>query len=131
FHLGWAEEQRGHAAAALPVYAEALARFGDDPAAAEVGTTLVALQRLSRRLERAEAEGGAVDPMMRRIADGDFAGWLQEERERARMAARATWHARLTLALADLHLSRKQPAQAEVLILELAGSTPIEALDAT
>ncbi|MBE2213042.1 MAG: tetratricopeptide repeat protein, partial [Opitutaceae bacterium] len=130
YHLGWAEEQRGHAAAALPVYAEALARFGDDPAAAEVGTTLNALQRLSRRLQRTETTDAAIDPAMHRLVGGDFAGWLHEERERARAAARATWHARLTLALADVHLSRREPTQAEVLLLELVGSAPLEALDA-
>jgi len=129
-HLGWAEEQRGHPEAALPVYAEALARFGDDPAAGEVAATLTALQRLSRRLARAGTQPIGVAPEFRDIVDGDYEGWLREERMRAQVASRPTWHARLTIALADLHLARREPAQAELLVLELAGSTPPASLDA-
>jgi len=128
FHIGWAEENLGRPEAALPVYAEALARFGDDPAAAEVGSTLAALHKLSRRLARAAVPATSPDPAMQRIAAGDYEGWLRDERAAARDLA--TWHARLTLALADLHAARREPAQAELLVLELAGSTPPNALDA-
>jgi TolA-binding protein len=130
YQIGWAEEQLGRPASALPVYAESLARFGDDPSAGEVGTTLLALQKLSRRLARADAAATTIDPAMRRIAYGDYEGWLRDERTRALAARRFTWHARLTLALADIHLARQEPAQAELLVLELAGISPVEALDA-
>ena len=131
FHIGWAEEKLGRPEAALPVYGEALARFGNDSAATEVGSTLVALHKLSRRLARAEVPATSPDPGMQRIAAGDYEGWLRDERERAQARDLATWHARLSLALADLHAARREPAQAELLVLGLAGSTPPDALDAT
>ncbi len=127
--IGWAEEQCGRAEAALPVYAEALARFGDDPAAGEVGAALTALHKLARRLGRTEAAALVSDDSMRPILAGDFEGWLRTARQEALKQRRHTWHARLTLALADLHLARREPAQAELLVLELA-ALPIEALDA-
>ncbi len=125
--IGWAEEQRGRPGAALPVYLEVLERFGDDPAAPEVGTTLASLGRLVRRIQQATTgDPSALPPAFR---DG-FEAWLVGERERVARERRHTLWARLTLARADLHRARKEPHQAEALELGIAGAAPVEALDA-
>lgn len=129
-HIGWAEEQCGRPEAALPAYAGVLTRFGNDPAAGEVDATLAALHKLSRRLRGSEAANSVSEPMLHSMLEGNFEGWIRTARDEALSQARHTWHARLTLALADLHLARREPSQAELLILGLA-SLPIESLDAT
>lgn len=129
YQLGWAHEQLGNAAAALPLYAEALDRFGNDPASGEVGATLTALQRLARRLVAGNSAG--VPTAMAALARDGFDRWLEDERDRARTDHRDTYFARLSLCLADLHQARKEPAQAEALTLGLSSAVPVEALDAT
>ena len=128
--IGWAEEQLGRPEAALPRYADALTRFGNDPAASEVSATLHALARLVRRLDAPSGDALAAYPALQPLLSGGFEPWLRAERDRALAAQHATYHARLTLALADLHLARREPAQAELLLLDLAGSTAPEAMDA-
>jgi tetratricopeptide (TPR) repeat protein len=117
------------------VYLAALDRFGNDPEAGEVGSTLAALERLVRRLGRAGGSGDGAsaaiaDPRMLELLSGDFDAWVDAERERARLAGEHTRHARFTLFKADRHLARKEPHQAEALVLGIAATDPIESLDA-
>jgi len=136
YWIGWAEEQRGQPSAAVPVYFDALDRFGDDPTAGEVGPTLSALERLARRMQRSTTESAAApghfsSARLQPLLETDFAAWLESERSRALQEMQFTYYARLTVALADRHAQAREPYQEEVLLLDLAGAVPIEALDAT
>lgn len=135
YWIGWAEEQRGQPAAAMPVYFDALDRFGDNPTAGEVGPTLSALERLARRMRRSvdstAASARVEDPRMQPLLETDFGDWLETERQRALEESHFTYHARLTIALADRHARAREPYQEEARLLDLAGAVPIEALDAT
>jgi len=135
YWIGWAEEQRGHPEVALPVYLDVLERFGNDPAAGEVASTLEALRKLVLRLH-GRREGvagetvGGFDPRAAPLLGAGFDAWLSGERERSRLDGELTRFARLALFAADRHLARKESAQAEVLILAVASDVPVEALDA-
>lgn len=132
YWVGWAEEQRGGAAAALPVYFDVLARFGNDPQAGEVGTTLAALERLVRRIQQAGASADtATDPRVAPLLARGLDAWLGDERAAALAAKRFTYYARLSVFVAELHARRRQPYQEEALLLELAATAPLAALDAT
>jgi TolA-binding protein len=131
--IGWAEEQQGNPAAALPVYLDVLERFGDDPAAGEVSATLSALHRLVQRMQRAPShtrDPSSFDPRAARLLDAGFDAWLDDRRAAAAAAGEDTRLARLALFAADRHLARKEPHQAEALVLEIAGTIPPAALDA-
>lgn len=134
YWIGWAEEQRGDAAAALPLYLDVLERFGNDPAAGEIGTTLGALERLVSRIRRSATGGeppdAAPDPRVQPLLARTFDAWLADERAAARTQQRFTWYARLSVFKAERHAARKQPHQEETTLLEIAGVAPLESLDA-
>lgn len=129
YWVGWAEEQRGNAAAAIPLFMDILERYGNEPEAGEIASTINALERIVRRLDRGEGSSFHHQAELGALMAGDFDKWLFSEREAAQEADRYTYYARMTLALADRHAKRKQPYQEEALLLEIAGIVPVDALD--
>lgn len=113
YWIGWARAQIGRPDEARPVFEQALAAHGDNPAATEIATILTALRTLDRR----------ADP-------GAFDLWLEAERRRALEASRFTWWSRLTLFQAEQRERAGLRAQATELKLDVARVAPVEALDA-
>lgn len=129
YWVGWAEEQRGDPAAAVPVFLGVLERFGNNPGAGEVGSTLSALDRLVQKMD-SEIPSGEIDPRALPLITGTMDAWVDSERLRARDDEMFTLYSRLTIYRADQHAKAKQPYQEEALLLEIAATAPLESLDA-
>lgn len=127
YWIGWARTQQDRMKDALPVFFDAITRFGDDPRSGEFQPLVAALERLHRRAKAAEARGHSEAAGMLRTRV--FADWVEAERTLAEKAGKLTLSSRFSLWLADYHEKGNRPHQAETVLLEIAGRVPVERLD--
>lgn len=130
YWIGWAWGQKGESAKAVPAWQEALDRYGNDPAAREIGSILAALEQLKRQLDSAEASLGATDPFtVDLVVAPSFVDWLQGAGEQALKDGRLTWHSRVRLYEADIHERRKDLDRANTVLLEIDEVVDLADLD--
>ncbi len=120
YWLGWAQLQRGQLDEALPVFTEALDRFGDDRGQDEIQAVLGALERLHARLVREDPDNP--------FAAAPFDQWIAERTEAARRSGKTTLHARLDLYRADRLRTGGHEDEADALVIAVAGRTHPEHL---
>lgn len=129
YWIGWAREQQGRLDEAFPLFEEALERYGNDPQATEMMAILGALHQAHTHLRSDPPEGG-IDASDVLLGTPDFMDWLGGEWERALDEGLLTYYSRLRLYEADRLQAARRPDEAEAVILGLADTVPLEALDA-
>lgn len=120
YWLGWAQLQRGHLDKALPVFIEALDRFGDDRGQDEIQAILGSLERLHARLAREDTG----DP----FAAEPFETWISTQSDKARRKGKETLLARLDLYRADRLRANGREDEADALVIAVAERTRPERL---
>ncbi|MCH2036938.1 MAG: tetratricopeptide repeat protein, partial [Puniceicoccaceae bacterium] len=116
YWIGWTYIEEGSPAAARDVFMQALKRYGDDPAAAEILNILDALSRVEKRIVRSS----------RSQRQADLRAWIAEEKLAALATDRLTYYARL-----NLYLESMSEAENSISILfENVELVPINRLDA-
>lgn len=140
--VGWALDQSGQPSAAFPVYAEALAHYGDDPQVGEIGLILQGLQKLHRTFLRrtdstaantaaaASAAPAPPAPAHPMLQFADFRQWLISERSNALEQSRLTYFARLSVFLSALDQKARRTDEADAFLLEMIENVPRQHMDA-
>ncbi len=132
YWLGWAMSQQEREIESLPLYLEAVARFGNDPEASELIPMIQALEVLKKKMAFSDdpADGGDSVPEVRRfLSSFQFDQWLVDEIDRAKSSESKTYYARLQLYEA-LKLRRAgQDELARSAIQGISLKTPLEAMD--
>lgn len=111
YWIGWSLQQEDRAEEAFPIYEDALARFGNDPKARAVSSTLQAYSDLFKRSESTEVS---------------FDSWLQGTSEKSLAEEKLTWFARLTLHTAHRQRRTIDDATADVTLLSIHRLVPID-----
>lgn len=116
YWLGWAHLQRDRLEEALPVFKDALKRFGDDREQDEIQAILGSLERLHGRL------AGPSGPSQT-FAATPFDDWLAERTEEARRRDQPTLRARMDLYRAGRLRSEGRGDEADALLIAVAERT--------
>lgn len=111
YWLGWARMQEGQPAEALPVFEDALRRFGNDPDQHEIQAILGSLAEVQWRIDA--AAGGGRD-------DRSFAAWIDREATEALARDQFTYYARLRAYLAESLRQRGRTDEATAILITLS-----------
>lgn len=126
YWLGWALLEAGRAGEALDRFDEAIASFGDDPAATEIQPLLASLETMRRDLLQSEGMEIPAHPVLQAET---FDAWLEGETARALEEDRLTWFSRLKYFQAVRERSRGDEEMARTLLQEIDEEVPLERLD--
>jgi TolA-binding protein len=116
YWIGWTHLEEGSPEAARDVFTQALTRYGDDPAAAEVLNIIDALSRVEKRIVTSS----------RSQRKADLKAWIAEEKLAALAADRLTYFARLNLYLESM----SKAEDSNSILFENVELVPIDRLDA-
>ena len=116
YWIGWTHVEESNPAAARDVFMQALKRYGDDPAAAEVLNIIDALSRVEKRIVTTS----------RSQRKADLKAWIAEEKLAALAADRLTYFARLNLYLESMSKAEDSSS----ILFENVELVPIDRLDA-
>lgn len=134
YWVGWAYDQQDRPAAALRVVMASLTRLRDNAAAGEVTGLLEVLER--RFTSATESLRGVdspepVDHALRGLMDAPtFASWLEAEAATASSNSAWTWFGRVRLYQAHRARLRRDPARANIALLDVVAKAPVSELDA-
>ncbi len=129
--IGWAYTQKGEWPKALPVYLEALDKYGNDKQASEVGLILQGLATLHRRVREGLPEELPSGERWETFFNGtDFRTWLADEARRALEGAEFTWYSRVQLYQRDLALRQRDDDRAVGFVMQILEHVESEFLDA-
>lgn len=117
YWIGWSLQQEGRGAEALPLFEQALARFGNDPKARAVSSILSAYTKLYKRQS-------TTDPTLPTVAT-----WLQNATEQSLANNDLTWFARLTLFNSQHQRRTLGDKRAEATLLSIHRFVPLEQQD--
>jgi len=126
YWLGWAYLQSGQPERALEQFDQAIAEFGNDPAATEIQPLLASLETMRRDLLKEEAENLPAHPVLE--ADS-FADWLTGEIEAAEEEKRLTWLSRLKYFEVTRARARGEEELARTILQEIDELVPLDQLD--
>lgn len=112
YWIGWAQAQLDRPADAVPVFLEAIQRYGNEPGAGEIASILRQLETLAPHL----------------TPERDFPQWLEKQRQLALSQNRLSYFARLNLHQAQTLVKQKNAYQAEALLFEIANQVPLAQL---
>lgn len=118
YWIGWSLRQENRGAEALALFETALDRFGNDPKASAVGSTLSAYAELYDRLERTDS------------SLIDFDNWLREATEKSLKDGYLTWFARLTRFKAGQQRKMLGDHRADATLLSINQFVPLDQQDA-
>ena len=116
YWIGWTHLEESNPAAARDVFMQALIRYGDDPAAAEVLNIIDALSRVEKRIVTTS----------RSQREAALKAWIAEEKLAALTADRLTYFARLNLYLESMSKAEDSSS----ILFENVELVPIDRLDA-
>ena len=114
YWIGWSLQQQARSEQALPIYEQALKRFGNDPAAEAVDSMLSAYAKLYH-----DAAAKATDRC-------DFDSWLQRARAQSLEDRKLCWFARLVAFKAERQRHTSGTSAAEATLLLIHRVVPIE-----
>lgn len=130
YWVGWARIRQERPADALPIFDDALKRFGNDPYSDEIGSIFAALHQLHPRLRRSAGEAPEPSSQHALLAARDFMTWLRGEAERARTSRKLTYFSRLRLYESNRLKIRGQAGAATAILLTMGEAQPLDVLDA-
>ena len=118
YWIGWSLQQEERGTTALPLFEDALTRFGNDPKARAVGSILSAYADLTKRLGKTDSTLPAFDT------------WLQDATEQSLTEGALTWFARLTLFNSVRQRRSLGDERADATLLLIHRFVPIDQQDA-
>jgi len=118
YWIGWSLQQEERGLEALPLFENALTRFGNDPNAQAVGSILSAYADLYKRLGKADS------------TRPPFETWLQDASEESLSTGELTWFARLTLFKSLRQRHNLGDERADATLLSIHRFVPIDQQDA-
>lgn len=127
YWTGWALERQGREAEAVPLYLEALERYGNNPAATEILPILRALAALVEK--PALRDIAPPEPWTNWIEEERFIDWVEAERTRALEEGGGGLASRLTLFLSEVHRGQGRDPLADAILLEIEGAVAPEKMD--
>lgn len=118
YWIGWSLQQEERGTEALPLFEQAITRFGNDPNARAVGSILSAYADLTKRLSKTDSTRPAFDT------------WLQDATEQSLTEGELTWFARLTLFKSHRQRLSFGDERADATLLSIHRFVPIDQQDA-
>ncbi len=126
YWIGWGFEQKGNLAAVVPLYEEAILRFGNDLAEADLDSLLSGLERIFRNLrQRPGADRGGAQ-----VRQSSFEDWLSKAENDAWQEARWITYSRLRVYRAQALRNRGEDAEGREILLHLFTQVSDYQLDA-
>ena len=118
YWIGWSLQQEGRGSAALPLFEQALNRFGNDHRAQAVSSILSAYADLYRRLSQTDANVTGFDD------------WLRDAIAKSLEEGHLTWFARLTRFNAEQQRRKFGDHRADATLLSINRFVPLDQQDA-
>ena len=131
YQLGWAMTQLKRKSEVIPLYLDAVARYGNDPGSSEVVSMIQSLDRIKRESSDSEMplEIHHSEPVRSFVNAHNFEQWLLQQMRNAESNEQLTYFARLQLYEAIRLRYQKEFELANAAIRAISIKTPIAAMD--